>query len=145
MLFTLAAVMILYNPDMANTKSAKKNIRSSARKKKHNDMWEKRYKNVKKSLSESISAKEDFKVISEKFILLQKYLDKAVKEKVIHKNKSNRVKSNYARKISALVPKKEERSEAKITKSKEPAESTKVSGTAKPAKPKKPSTGKEEK
>ena len=125
---------------MANTKSAKKNIRSSARKKKHNDMWEKRYKNVKKSLSESISAKEDFKVISEKFILLQKYLDKAVKEKVIHKNKSN-----YARKISALVPKKEERSEAKITKSKEPAESTKVSGTAKPAKPKKPSTGKEEK
>ena len=108
-------------------------------------MWEKRYKNVKKSLSESISAKEDFKVISEKFILLQKYLDKAVKEKVIHKNKSNRVKSNYARKISALVPKKEERSEAKITKSKEPAESTKVSGTAKPAKPKKPSTGKEEK
>ena len=94
---------------MANTKSAKKNIRSSARKKKHNDMWEKRYKNVKKSLSESIGAKEDFKVVSEKFILLQKYLDKAVKEKVIHKNKANRVKSNYARKISALALQKEER------------------------------------
>ena len=118
--------MILYNPVMANTKSAKKNIRSSARKKKHNDMWEKRYKNVKKSLSESISAKEDFKVISEKFILLQKYLDKAVKEKVIHKNKSNRVKSNYARKISALALQKEERIGTK---------STEATGGTKPAKP----------
>ena len=86
--------MILYNPIMANTKSAKKNIRSSAKKKSHNDMWEGRFKSVKKSLSKAILAKEDNKVISEKYVALQKALDKASKEKVIHKNKANRVKSN---------------------------------------------------
>ena len=87
---------------MANTKSAKKNIRASAKKKSHNDMWEKRFKTAKKSLFKSISSKEDKKVVLEKFVALQKSLDKAAKEKVIHKNKANRVKSMYARKIAAL-------------------------------------------
>ena len=76
--------MLLYNPIMANTKSAKKNIRSSARKKAHNDMWEKRFKSARKSLTKSVLAKEDYKVISEKFVALQKSLDKAAKEKTIH-------------------------------------------------------------
>jgi len=93
--------MILYNPIMANTKSAKKNIRSSARKKAHNDRWEMKYKSARKSLSKAISAKEKDS-LKEKFVLLQKYLDKAAKEKTIHKNKANRVKSIYARKIAAL-------------------------------------------
>jgi small subunit ribosomal protein S20 len=93
--------MILYNPIMANTKSAKKNIRSSARKKAHNDRWEMKYKSARKSLSKAISAKEKDS-LKEKFVLLQKYLDKASKEKTIHKNKANRVKSIYARKIAAL-------------------------------------------
>jgi small subunit ribosomal protein S20 len=118
--------MILYIPIMANTKSAKKNIRSSARKKKHNDMWEKKYKDAKKSLSKAISAKESLKIISDKFVALQKSLDKAAKEKVIHKNKANRVKSNYARKISALALQKEERIGTK---------STEATGGTKPAKP----------
>lgn len=109
--------MILYNPIMANTKSAKKNIRSSARKKAHNDMWEKRFKAAKKSLSKSISAKEDGKVISEKFVALQKSLDKAAKEKTIHKNKANRVKSNYAKKIAALDTQQGEKPAAKKAKS----------------------------
>jgi small subunit ribosomal protein S20 len=94
--------MLLYNPIMANTKSAKKNIRSSARKKAHNDMWEARFKSAKKSLSKSISAGDKEDIVNEKFIALQKSLDKAAKEKVIHKNKANRVKSNYAKKIAAL-------------------------------------------
>ena len=95
--------MILYNPDMANTKSAKKNIRASARKKSHNDMWEKRIKTAKKSLSRSILSNEDKQVVLEKMVVLQKSLDKAVKEKTIHKNKANRVKSRYAKKISAQI------------------------------------------
>jgi len=94
--------MILYNPIMANTKSAKKNVRSSARKKSHNDMWEGRFKSAKKSLSKAITEKEDEKILKEKYVSLQKSLDKAAKEKTIHKNKANRVKSRYARKIAAL-------------------------------------------
>ena len=109
--------MILYNPNMANTKSAKKNIRASAKKKAHNDMWEKKIKTAKKSLSRAILAKEDKKIISDKMVMLQKSLDKATKEKTIHKNKANRVKSIYARKVAALDLKKEDKVESKPRKS----------------------------
>jgi small subunit ribosomal protein S20 len=104
--------MLLYIPLMANTKSAKKNIRSSAKKKAHNDMWEGRFKSAKKSLSKSLSAGDDLKVVNEKFVALQKSLDKAAKEKTIHKNKANRVKSKYARKIAALDIRQEKESES---------------------------------
>jgi small subunit ribosomal protein S20 len=107
--------MILYNPIMANTKSAKKNIRSSARKKAHNDKWEMKYKSARKSLSKAIAANEK-ESLRDKFVLLQKYLDKASKEKVIHKNKSNRVKSIYARKIAALDLQEESGEELKASK-----------------------------
>lgn len=108
--------MILYNPNMANTKSAKKNIRASAKKKSHNDMWEKKIKTAKKSLVKSLSSKEDKKILNDKLVLLQKSLDKAVKEKTIHKNKANRVKSMYARKIAALDVQKEVGVESKPKK-----------------------------
>lgn len=109
--------MILYNPNMANTKSAKKNIRASAKKKSHNDMWENRIKTAKKSLTRAILANEDKKVLSDKLVVLQKSLDKASKEKTIHKNKANRVKSTYARKIAALDLPKEDKVESKSRKS----------------------------
>jgi len=120
MYFLLYCSYDIIHPAMANTKSAKKNIRSSARKKAHNDLWERRFKSAKKSLSKAILAKEEDKVISEKFVALQKSLDKAAKEKTIHKNKANRVKSNYAKKISALVLKQEERPEPKKSKPSSP-------------------------
>jgi len=107
--------MILYNPIMANTKSAKKNIRSSARKKAHNDRWEMKYKSARKSLSKAIAAKEKDS-LKEKFVLLQKYLDKASKEKTIHKNKANRVKSIYARKVAALNLQEESGKESAVSK-----------------------------
>lgn len=109
--------MILYNPDMANTKSAKKNIRSSANKKSHNDMWENRIKTAKKSLSRAILSKEDKKLILDKMVVLQRSLDKAAKEKTIHKNKANRVKSMYARKVAALDLQEEDKVESKPRKS----------------------------
>ena len=96
---------------MANTKSAKKNIRSSHKKRSHNNEWKKRFKSALKSLSKSLSGKDNEGVIMEKFKSLQKLLDKSSKEKVIHKNKANRVKSMYARKVSALF-----RSSAKTKK-----------------------------
>lgn len=117
-------VMLLYIPIMPNTKSAKKNIRSSASKKSHNDMWEARFKSAKKSLHKSISAGDGKKIVEEKFFALQKSLDKAAKEKTIHKNKANRVKSTYARKIAALVVQEEDKPETKSSKGKS-AKSTK--------------------
>ena len=95
--------MLLYIPTMANTKSAKKNIRSSAKKKMHNNMWKKRFRSAVKSLLKAVSNKDDENVVAGKFRALQKSLDKASKEKVIHKNKANRVKSRYAKKISAQI------------------------------------------
>lgn len=98
---------------MANTKSAKKNIRASAKKRSHNNMWEKRFKTAAKSLFKSIKGKEEESIIKEKFRVLQKVLDKAAKEKVIHKNKANRVKSKYALKVSALFSKEGEKPKSK--------------------------------
>lgn len=85
--------------------SAKKAVRSSQRKKIHNLSWKKRYKNSIKDLSKSLSDKDDAGVLKEKLEALQKVLDKSSKEKVIHKNKANRLKSKYAHKISDLVSK----------------------------------------
>ena len=91
---------------MANTKSAKKAIRSSARKASHNSMWEKMIKDATKSLKAELEVKspkaED---LNTRLTKLQKVLDKAAKEKVIHKNKANRIKSRYAKKITAYLSK----------------------------------------
>ncbi len=95
--------MLLYIPAMANTKSAKKNIKSSAKKRQHNNVWKKKFRTLIKSLTKSISGKDSESVVTEKFRALQKSLDKASKEKVIHKNRANRVKSRYAKKLSAHV------------------------------------------
>jgi ribosomal protein S20 len=89
---------------MPNTKSAKKAARSSKNKNAHNLTWKKRVKEAVKSLKKSIEAKEEKKILDEKLTVLQKVLDKSSKEKVIHRNKANRVKSMYAHKI-ALVSK----------------------------------------
>ena len=92
---------------MANTKSAKKAIRSSARKASHNSMWEKMIKDATKALKVELETKspkaED---LNTRLTKLQKVLDKAAKEKVIHKNKSNRLKSKYAKSIAARLSEK---------------------------------------
>lgn len=88
---------------MANTKSAKKNIRSSARKKAHNQMWKNRVKDSAKDIRDDLSKKLATDALIKKLQLLQKAADKASKNKVIHKNRANRLKSKYARKISALL------------------------------------------
>jgi small subunit ribosomal protein S20 len=87
---------------MANTKSSKKAVRSSKRKRSHNLFWEKAVKNNVKTLKASLEHKKDVKELNTELVALQKSLDKAAKEKVIHKNKANRVKSRYAKRIAAL-------------------------------------------
>lgn len=100
---------------MPNTKSAKKATRSSLKKRDHNQMWKNRIKAALKVLKRTVTDKNvDQKVVSEQLTILQKTVDKATKEKVIHINKANRLKSNYARKTAKLVEKSS--SKAKSTK-----------------------------
>jgi len=91
---------------MPNTNSAKKAHRGSIKKRAHNQFWKVRVKNAVKSLKSTIGSKiVDSKVINDQLKVLQKAVDKASKEKAIHKNKANRLKSNYAHKIFELVTK----------------------------------------
>ena len=94
--------MLSYNPSMLNTKSAKKAVRSSKKKNQHNLYWKKKIRDAVKNLKKSIDSKESGEVLKDKMIVLQKVLDKSAKEKVIHRNRANRVKSTYAHKISAV-------------------------------------------
>jgi small subunit ribosomal protein S20 len=91
---------------MANTMSAKKQIRASEKKRIHNLFWKKRIRESLKDLQKSLLSKgADAGILNKKLVSLQTALDKASKEKVIHKNKADRLKSTYARKISALAKK----------------------------------------
>jgi ribosomal protein S20 len=65
-------------------------------------VWKKKIKEAAKSLKNAIESKEEAKVLAEKLTILQKVCDKAAKEKVIHKNRANRLKSTYAHKIAGL-------------------------------------------
>ena len=81
---------------MPNTMSSKKALRQSRRKRSHNLFWKNRVKIVVKDLKDSLQTKgATLDILKEKESLLQKYLDKAAKEKVIAKNKANRLKSKY--------------------------------------------------
>ncbi|MBI2414305.1 30S ribosomal protein S20 [candidate division WWE3 bacterium] len=86
---------------MANTASAKKAIRSSSKKKEHNLFWKRRIASAEKNLVNIIKDGGNADIIIKELSVLQKILDKAVKEQIIHRNKANRVKSNYAKKITA--------------------------------------------
>jgi len=65
-----------------------------------------------KLLKDNVENKQvDADILNKELMALQKVLDKAAKNNVIHKNKANRLKSRYAKKITALgkgknIPKK---------------------------------------
>lgn len=91
---------------MPNTKSAKKAVRSSARKKMNNLFWKKRVKDAAKNLKTSLSSKEvSADILKTQLSVLQKVIDKAAKERVFHKNNAARIKSKYAKKIAAHTSK----------------------------------------
>ena len=100
---------------MANTKAAKKAIRQSKNKKEHNLFWKRRIKSHAKLIRKMLETKNaDADILNKEVNLLQKALDKATKHKVIHKNKANRLKARFAKKIAAH----EQKPESKSTKSK---------------------------
>lgn len=87
---------------MPNIMSAKKALRQSQRKRAHNLFWKKRIKGVIKEVENLLKTKDvSLDILKEKESLLQKYVDKAAKKKVIAKNKADRLKSRYAQRITA--------------------------------------------
>jgi small subunit ribosomal protein S20 len=108
--------MLSYKTLMPNTRSAKKAVRSSAKKRQQNLLWKKRTKLSIKAFESGIADKSPSEVVAKEFVALQKVLDKASKEKVLHKNRANRLKSKYARKLAAIAEK---------AATKKPAESAK--------------------
>ena len=86
---------------MANTKSAKKAVRSSEKKKAHNLSWKKRIKTSLRNFMDLLKAGKSIEDLNKSLSLAQKVLDKASKENVIHKNKANRIKSKLALKLKS--------------------------------------------
>ena len=101
---------------MPNTKAAKKAVRSSKTKQKHNLYWKAKFKLAIKDLKKALDAKAGDEVVQGKLKVLQKFLDKAVREKVIHKNKASRVKSRYAKKAAAQTESTKSKKKPKATK-----------------------------
>ncbi|OGC48064.1 hypothetical protein A2W32_05545 [candidate division WWE3 bacterium RBG_16_37_10] len=98
--------MLSYAGDMPNTMSAAKALRQSNKKRQHNLYWKKRISDVRKQISHLLQTKNlNADILNKELSLLAKALDKAAKEKVIHKNKANRLKSRYARKITVQLKK----------------------------------------
>jgi small subunit ribosomal protein S20 len=122
--------MLSYGSLMPNIKSAKKALRSSLRKRQYNNFWKNRIKQAEKSLSDKIETKDTgIDILNAGLTALQKALDKAAKNNVIHKNKANRIKSGYAKKITAQFEKLSGGST-----SSEPSKKGKKSGASKQSK-----------
>jgi len=101
---------------MANIKSAKKAIRSSKRKKSHNLSWKNKVKQAVKNLESLLVSEVSKDQITKSFSQAQKALDKATKEKVFHRNKSNRIKSKLALKLKGNVSKPSAKKSTKSSK-----------------------------
>jgi len=82
---------------MPNLKTAKKNLRKAQKR----TIMNKKYKNRIDYLIKKIKKglKDGVKNLQELLINFYKVVDKAAKEKVIHKNKANRIKSKIAKLI----------------------------------------------
>ncbi len=86
---------------MANTKSAKKAIRVSSRKKKVNIVTKKSYREAKADVMKAVSSNEPQKA---KKLLVKAYseIDTAAKKGVLHKNTADRYKSRLAIQVNNL-------------------------------------------
>ncbi len=109
--------MVSYVRLMPNTRSAAKAERQSKVKRDHNLFWRRRIKAATKALLDLLESKKGaLGDMMKEQSLLQKALDKASKEKVIHKNKASRMKARFAKKIAAHGTKPTKQSKPKFTK-----------------------------
>ncbi len=86
---------------MANTKSAKKAIRVSARKGVINLRSRRDFKEARKEVNKAIDLK-DKKEAAKLLPLAYKEIDKAAKRNIIHKNTAARYKSNLSKSVAKL-------------------------------------------
>lgn len=86
---------------MANTSSAKKAVRSSERKHKINDQVRRKYKAARKDVRKAVDA-GDKKAAEAAMPNAMKFIDKAVKKNILHKNTGSRYKSRLAKAVSTL-------------------------------------------
>ena len=84
---------------MANTKSAKKQVRKTVRKARVNRFWKELIKGNTKKVLESIKSNDTAKA-SDSFTKLKSTLDKASNRGVLSKNKSARIKSRISKSLS---------------------------------------------
>lgn len=85
---------------MPVTKSAEKRVRQNIKRYRRNLKAKQRVKSDIRSLIESI-ASGNAKTIAERLNKAQSSVDKAAKNKIIHKNKAARIKSSLAKKAAA--------------------------------------------
>lgn len=83
---------------MPNTKSAEKAVRNSEKKRLHNLYWKTEIRNAVKDVKNDGDNPD---ILSKQQVRLQSLLDKAVKERVIHKNKAARLKSRLLKPANA--------------------------------------------
>ncbi|PIR43177.1 30S ribosomal protein S20 [candidate division WWE3 bacterium CG10_big_fil_rev_8_21_14_0_10_32_10] len=86
---------------MANTKSAKKQIRKIKSKTSVNRYWKVSIKDSVKKLNEAIE-KKDKKGIMDLLGKSKSLIDKSAQRNVIHKNKARRMKSNLQQKVNKI-------------------------------------------
>lgn len=89
---------------MANTSSAKKALRVSARKRKVNLDKINAYKKAKKAVLDLLN-KGEVKEAEAKLPEAYKHIDKAAKKNTIHKNKAARLKARLTAKVNAAKAK----------------------------------------
>jgi small subunit ribosomal protein S20 len=87
---------------MANIASAKKAIRSSAKKKLVNDRYREKFRSAVKAFNDAVEAGESKKKLEELLQNAYKQIDKSAKKtvNVISENKAARMKSKLAKSLS---------------------------------------------
>ncbi len=87
---------------MPNIKSAGKALRQSNKRREQNLAWKRKIKHSTKALDQLLQTNSsNIDILKKEESALYKVLDKAANKKVIHKNKADRLKARYAKRITA--------------------------------------------
>jgi small subunit ribosomal protein S20 len=86
---------------MANTRSAEKNIRKTAKRTLANNSQKSRLRTLKKRLLAAVQS-GDKAAATESYNVFASAIDKAAKVNVLHKNTTSRLKSRMALKVAGL-------------------------------------------
>lgn len=91
---------------MPQTKSAKKALKKALRNYRQNQYYLEKIRFFKKKIRQAV-AKKDKKTADKNLGFFYKYIDKAVKEKVLHRNKGSRLKKRISIWMNAALKQKQ--------------------------------------